>query len=84
MPTEPVFIPQAISTAAYDWTNIIRYLYFAGVLFYAGRFIAGIWNLSRILQKSTSLKLNNWILVNTNGLSLSPFSFYKWIFIDLA
>jgi hypothetical protein len=77
-------IPQAISTAAYDWTNIIRYLYFAGVLFYAGRFIAGIWNLGRILQKSTSLKQNNWILVNTNGLNLSPFSFYKWIFIDLA
>ncbi len=63
------------SLSIYD---ILINLYFAGVIFFLGRFIIQFSSLVLLLLKNEKIKEGNYTFITTNS-NASPFSFFKWI-----
>ncbi len=59
---------------------VIIFVYFTGVIFFLGRFIAMTFKLFREVKMSVADNYEGYTILRTNHYN-SPFSFFKWIFI---
>lgn len=85
---EPLrLIPQSVGQVQQQFeghillTDYLFYLYFAGVLFFAGLFVHKLTRLIRLIRAGKQEKHTGYIVIATEG-SLPIFSFFNYLFWD--
>ncbi|MCB0444726.1 MAG: hypothetical protein KDC68_03535 [Gelidibacter sp.] len=69
---------QPMTTPTFDVFTWLSYAYFAGLVFFFGKWLIELSSLILILKKNDITKIDGFIFVKTKS-NLAPFSFFKWI-----
>ncbi|MEZ4856349.1 MAG: M56 family metallopeptidase [Gelidibacter sp.] len=69
---------QPMTTPTFDVFTWLSYVYFAGLVFFFGKWLIELSSLILILKKNDITKIDGFIFVKTKS-NLAPFSFFKWI-----
>lgn len=76
-------IPAIVESADFAGYLNFSYLYLIGALLFALSFLIGLLKLYLIWSKAPKKEILGWKVVDTHGMNLPPFSFLRWIFMDL-
>lgn len=63
----------------FEFQNILWWIYGLGVLFFASRFMAGLWQMARLVYKGKREKKEGYFIIHTQQVHL-PFSFFNYLF----
>ncbi len=78
---ENIEINMVKTAETWNLWQILRGCYVVGVLWVLIRFLIGLLKIQKLYQRGFKEKNNDFTLVQCEGLK-TPFSFFKWIFID--
>ncbi|MES2807804.1 MAG: M56 family metallopeptidase, partial [Bacteroidota bacterium] len=70
----------AVAAPAFTWADALFYLYIAGVVFFAARFVLKLYQLKKLIGSNTVTKAGNYTLVSLPGAD-TAFSFFNYLFV---
>ncbi|MFD2145891.1 M56 family metallopeptidase [Mucilaginibacter antarcticus] len=69
-----------VAPAAFTWLQAVLYLYLAGVMFFAARFVLKLYQLKKLIIDNIVVPADNYKIVSLQGAN-TAFSFFNYLFV---